>query len=198
MPSVISGDANVSAAEFGYLDGVTSALQTQIDSKLNLAGGKILQTVSTTKSDTFTTSSGLATWVDVTGLSASITPSSASNKILIFMSINVGWDANRGVYVRLVRDSTAIAIGDAASNRTRASFTTGADISFTYETRVQWNGSVVHLDSPATTSATTYKVQIVGDASDPTNVYVNRSGTDSDGSAYARTVSSITLMEVSA
>ena len=38
MPSTISGDANVSATEFGYLDGVTSALQTQINGKLTTPG----------------------------------------------------------------------------------------------------------------------------------------------------------------
>lgn len=38
MPSIISGDANVSATEFGYLDGVTSALQTQINSKYTTPG----------------------------------------------------------------------------------------------------------------------------------------------------------------
>jgi hypothetical protein len=51
-------------------------------------GGKVLQVVQTVKSDTFSSSS--ATFVDITGLSASITPSSASNKILVMVSLNIG------------------------------------------------------------------------------------------------------------
>jgi hypothetical protein len=50
-----------------------------------IATGKVLQVVQTTKTDTFTTTS--TSFTDVTGLSVSITPSSASSKILIFSEI---------------------------------------------------------------------------------------------------------------
>lgn len=162
--------------------------------------GKVLQVVSTTKTDTFTTSSGLPTYVDVTGLSVSITPQKSTSKILVLGSINVGWDANRGAYVRLVRGSTAIAIGDSAGSRTQATFMTTFDDFISSSGGARWNlnGAINFLDSPATTSATTYKLQIAGDGSDGTNVYVNRTGNDGDAAASGRTVSTITVMEIAA
>jgi hypothetical protein len=193
MPSVISGDANVSATEFGYLDGVTSALQTQMDAKLNVAGGKVLQIVSTAKTDTFSTSS--TSFVDVTGLSVTITPSSATSKILIFADVKIGNATAVGAFVRLMRDSTAIYIGDAAGSRTRATYSTADDPSS------QWiyQGAGIFLDSPATTGATVYKIQMSSEASPNTGtVYINSSGEDLTTADFARTASSITVMEVSA
>ena len=155
-----------------------------------------VQVISVTKTDTFTTSS--TSFVDVTGLSVTITPTSSSNKILIIYTTNVGWDANRGMQLRLMRDSTAICIGDAAGSRSRSSNTTFADGGATFEARWQWALNNNFLDSPATTSATTYKIQIGAfGETDGTNIYVNRSSQDGDVSTYGRTTSTITVMEIS-
>jgi hypothetical protein len=147
----------------------------------------ILQVVQTVKTDTFTTTSN--TFADLTGFSATITPSSASSKIMVFANITTGSQVNAAVNYRLLRDSTDIFIGDTADSRTRVSkefyapgFGTGTE-------------TIQFLDSPATTSATTYKVQIRSSESGQI-VAVNRSITDSDSAAFARSASSITLMEV--
>jgi hypothetical protein len=174
---------------------------TVLTSASNLAGvtgvGKVLQVVSATKTDTLSTTS--TSFIDITGLSVSITPTSATSKIFIMYSVNVGWDLDRGLQLRLMRDSTAICIGDAAGSRSRSSNTTFEDAQWTFTTRAQWCLSNNFLDSPATLSATTYKLQIgaIGEA-DGTNVYVNRSSTDSDGGNSGRTASSITVMEIAA
>lgn len=66
MPSTISGDANVSATEFGYLDGVTSALQTQINSKVTTPGAWSSWTPTVTAgSGTFTTASATGAYVQI-------------------------------------------------------------------------------------------------------------------------------------
>ena len=58
--------------------------------------------------------------------------------------------------------------------------------------------SVTFLDSPSTTSATTYKVQLSTEASGNTgDVFVNRSGEDTNNNQHSRVTSSITVMEVS-
>lgn len=152
--------------------------------------GSVLQVVSATKTDTAST--GSSTFADITGLSVSITPSSASNKILIIASINLSWDngVSKGV-ARLMRDSTAIAVADAAGSRTR---TTGATyIQVTNYT--PFNISANYLDSPSSTSALTYKWQFSA-VDNAGTIYVNRGTTDSDSSSTARTVSSITVMEI--
>jgi hypothetical protein len=156
------------------------------------SGSKVLQVVSVTKSDSFTAAAGVGNWSDVTGLSASITPASSTSKILVLYNVSasqqVGFNVCHG---QLLRGSTAINIGDTAGSRVRstsdpisaASALVGTTIAGTY------------LDSPATTSSTTYKFQVMANGG---TVYVNRSQTDTDGVDYARTVSTITLMEIGA
>ena len=152
--------------------------------------GKILQVVQDVKTDTFSTNS--QAFVDVTGLSVSITPSSASNKILVMVSLALG---NNGTHsdARLMRDSTAIAIGNASSNRTRSTF----HLSSVSNTDIP-TPSMTWLDSPATTSAVTYKMQVAVPYSSSYVIYVNRGADDSDAGYAGRLVSTITVMEVAA
>ena len=151
---------------------------------------RILQVVSTTKTDTFTTTS--ATMTDITGLSVSITPSSTTSKILVFFEVyGQGTTGATQGYLQLVRNSTAIAIGDAAGDRPRVS-----GVLFATDAFLTVCSSLVFLDSPATTAATTYKVQTNRGGSG--TVYINRTENDADNTARQRTVSSITVMEVSA
>lgn len=162
----------------------------------SMPAGTVLQVVSTTKTDTFSTAS--STFVDVTGLSVSITPTSSTNKILVFFSVYTSADQNSSsAAIRLSRDSTAIDIGDAAGSRPRIS---GIFYSGDVSTGTQASIGVASnnfLDSPATTSATTYKIQMAS-SSGPT-MYINRSSADRNTSGYdARTASSITVMEIAA
>ena len=154
--------------------------------------GGILQVVSTTKTDTFTSSS--AGFTDITGLSASITPSSASSKIYCVATVNgastTGNDSSRAM-VRLLRDATAIAVGDANGSRTQMSF--NLSTRGTNSGKILMNGTVNFLDSPATTSATTYKMQV---ASEGVTAFINRQESDADNSDVGLAVSTITLMEV--
>ena len=152
-------------------------------------GGKVLQVVSVTKTDTFSTSS--TSFVDVTGLTANITPSSASSKIMVFVSLQAGQQGNNG-YFNLVRGSTNLAVGDAAGSRVR----TSAVLPYQIVGNAMTGISIDFLDSPSATVATTYKVQVRAQAA---TVYVNRSHTDADGGTEAgRTASTITLMEIGA
>ena len=156
------------------------------------ASAAIAQVVSSQKTDTFTTTS--TSYVDVPSLSVSITPSSASNKVFVLATIALGADYYHA-YARLMRDSTAIAIGDAAGNRDATSLgwnSTLVNANDDYNIMTQ---PIIVLDSPATTSATTYKIQCRAyDAS--YGISVNRTWLDSDTVNYVRVPSSITVMEV--
>ena len=151
------------------------------------SSGAVVQVKSAFKSDTFSTAS--TSFVDVTGLSISITPTSASNNILVMLTTNLATDgSSTAIWARLMRGATAIAIGDAAGSRTQA--TLGA-----YPNGgLVITGAMTFLDSPATTSATTYKLQIQMNSA--ATGYVNRNNSDTDAAAVARAVSSITVMEV--
>ena len=143
-------------------------------------GGKVLQVVSTAKTTPFNTTS--TSFTDVTDLSVSITPSSASNKVLIlvnFFSGNSG--SSRLQYFNLVRGATNIAQPTTIGS-SFAQYNVNSD---------QLDSIAFHfLDSPSTTSSTTYKIQTKTNNSDN---YVNigdRSAGDLDS------VSTITVMEI--
>jgi hypothetical protein len=156
------------------------------------AGGKLLQVVSTTKTDTFSTNS--TSFTDITGLSVTITPTSATSKIMVLVSLQAsGESGSNSSGSRLMRDSTAIFIGDAASSRERASVDV---IGGSGGNRVGSSQAPMILDAPATTSALTYKVQIKSLTAG--NSYVNRGSADTDDSGHQRTASSITVMEIGA
>jgi hypothetical protein len=147
--------------------------------------GHVLQVVSTTKTDTFTTTS--SSYVDITGLSVSITPTNTSSKIFILVSISGGETAGWGY--QLVKNSTPICIGAPGGGSRKQS---SGEIS-TRDSNGLNNGSVTYLDSPATTSATTYKVQMYTPSA---TGYINRTASDADANYTTRSASSITVMEV--
>ena len=155
------------------------------------APGHVVQVVSTAKTDTFSTAAG-STFTDITGLNVSITPKFSTSKILVNLSLSgvlYRPGLNAGAF-RLMRNSTAIGIGDAVGSRSRTSIggTRSSDDSL-------MTVNVMFLDSPSTTSATTYKVQLWQDT--PGNpLYINRTVTDGDYAAAQRSISTITLMEI--
>jgi hypothetical protein len=162
----------------------------------NLRGAfRVLQVVQTVKSDTFSTTS--ATFTDVTGLSATITPSATSSKILIaaFVNFSSTTGAEHGASIRLDGGNSGNFVGDAASNRIRAAAYSNNNTGWVVGLSIL-PSTIVYLDSPATTSATTYKVQ--ARRNNAGTMYLNRTDTDADSAVYARTPSSITVMEISA
>jgi hypothetical protein len=173
--TIVNADINASAAIAG--------------TKISGSFGKVLQVVSTTKTDTFSTAS--TSYVDVTGFSVSITPSSASNKILIIVSIYAGNDTQYS-FARLMRDSTAICIADASSSNNRSSFNNF----YTADSGTFKAGTQNFLDSPNTTSSVTYKVQII--TGGVGTIYFNYGGTGDTSSSRGRTASTITVMEIAA
>jgi hypothetical protein len=155
----------------------------------------VLQAVQSTKTDTQVISSETKT--DITGMSVTITPSSSSSKILIFIALayNTAGNANHG-HVFLSRNGTEIFKGDASSGRVNSTLCISAGNSQTTDT-----GVAIYLDSPATTSAVTYKLQAWSGQWNETSqpVYINRTSSDRAQTDYdQRVVSSITVLEVAA
>jgi len=159
------------------------------------SSGKVLQVVSTTL--TSTVSATVDTMTTIAGLTASITPADNTNKVLVMVHFNGGVRVSSGpenIQLQIDRGGTAIAIGDAADDRTRMTAMHGnADSG----DRMQGTSSFTHLDSPATASSVIYAVQWKRAAAAGT-MYCNRSVNDSDAANHGRYASSITLLEVDA
>jgi len=152
--------------------------------------GGVLQVVHAEKLDTFTTTS--SSFVDITDLDATITPSSASSKILVTSRVVFGNTTANSAAVKILRDSTDLTVGTASGGRFGAAAAGNGD---SPSTGFKYNDStIVHFDSPSSTSELTYKAQIrIGSGG---IAVVNRSGNDNDNTNSPRVFSSITLQEV--
>lgn len=160
--------------------------------------GSVIQVVSEVKTDTYATTPG-AQWADIPGMSATITPTSTTSKVLVLVDVKgSGTAASSVVRTRLLRNNGAIYTGNAASNRPLGlgQFYIGPDTGSNIFYIAQLGGNF--LDSPSSISSLTYKVQIGSDSNVQT-VYINRTQGDRDNAYYdSRIASSITLMEIAA
>jgi len=171
MSTIIDGTAGIT---FPVTAGSASAVQA--------SSGRVLQVVNATYS-TYTSIGSSSTLVDL-GLSATITPSSSSNKILIFTDLAGGTSVNSvsaAFNVKLLRGSTAI-----------VNIENSAGYGGVTERDFGAFGSSSYLDSPSTTSATTYKIQ-VANTGGVGNLYVNNYTASANGSTCT-----MTLMEIAA
>jgi len=176
------GSANATLITSGTLPGA------------RLPTGSVLQVAQGFKTDTFSTAS--TSLQDVSGLSVTLTPISSSSKFLIMLNMTYVYTLFVGRVV-LLRNSTEIGKADAAGSR---------PLDFLYysnstnaSTDGQWvRDSMNYLDSPATSSSITYKIQVSArtDSAGGT-FYINRSYSDRNTTSYdARGVSSIVVMEI--
>jgi len=158
--------------------GATSASKVMIPGHV----ANVVQALKTDK-DTVTSTS----FVDVSGLSVSITPTSSSSKILVTVNMHGGHDTANYMLCNIVRDSTAIGQPTVA-HLFPATFNsyTGDNVSGGYAIQ---NSGMTLLDSPNTTNATTYKVQVRTTGGTAT---VNGRPSNTNGA----TVSTITVMEI--
>tara|TARA_R100000808_G_scaffold6292_1_gene18846 strand:- start:1048 stop:1629 length:582 start_codon:yes stop_codon:yes gene_type:complete len=152
-------------------------------------GGKILQVVQgTVLDDTQSTTS--ASFVDMSpSLTATITPSATSSKILVNFVVTTGANEGWHAFYRMLRGATPIGVGVANGSRKQATMevSTGA-------IAIADPGTMTYLDSPSTTSATVYKIQWATESAG--TIYLNRSHTWTDSSNWMTGISTITLMEI--
>ena len=190
MPVTISGSGTITGIATGGLpDGSITA--GDLASSLDLTGktvtlpagtgGKILNVWQQVKTDTQTVAN--RTFVDISGLSVTLTPASSSSTFLIMYHLGCVGSVNSGpIVTQILRDSTAIGNGvDGTLNCNAAHYLASITLCSP--------SSGYYLDSPATTSQIVYKLQM---ASDGATAHINRR--QSDG--FFRTASTFTVMEI--
>jgi len=192
MALSFAGNGTITGLSVGGLpDGCIAS--ADIASGVIPAGGKILQAVSATKTDTATTNS--TTWVDISGLSVTTGAlASTSSKVLItVMGSGNGAPGADFASFRALRGSTAVGVGGADGSRLQIGSTM-------YEN----NSSAMDkycfqfVDEPNSVSAQTYKVQWRINSSSSYTIYLNRSSGDPNSTAGMRSISTISAMEISA
>ena len=168
---------------------------------LGASAGIGSNTASTALTSVFSASVATGTWTDLTGLSLTITPSTATSKILLIahvsgsVGVQAGTSPNVGMRFRFMRDSTGIGLGAAAGSRTPGSFGgLGSADANERESNISYSG--LFLDSPATASSITYKLQLGHRSATSETVLINRSVSDTDAARMDRNISTLTAIEV--
>ena len=167
-------------------------------------GDKILQVVSTVKNDVFSqtlTSTNISN--DVTGLTVSITPTNASNTILLMPSVSVGYNTGSTAFILLYKDGSVISNAQApAANDGNGNALQRATFGSDYATTGIANISGNYQDTAGGTSSITYSIRLGKTRSDVNNnIYVNRVGDSDEAANYrvlARFISTFTAMEIAA
>ena len=183
-----------SSAVASSLDYKVADHASRITTLEGASGGKILQVVSTTKTDTFSASVAGNGTTSVTGLTVSITPSDAANKVFVFATITGSSETLYGhLEAILTRGGTPIGTGAAAGSRTPINggmsvrLNSAADLG---------EATVLYLDSPSSTSALTYGIDILNGSASTKTLYVNRTELDTDIGHFPRSSSTIAVMEI--
>jgi len=157
--------------------------------------GKILQVVQEIKTDAnFSTSSTSLTVV--TGLTASITPSSTSSKVFVSTMMPMSYNNSDGgamAFATVFANGSNIVVPDSPGSRTVAPFAINYSNINNANTRGTWTFNFGFVHSPATTSAVTYDVRVRCNTG---TLFVNRSTGDGDAESTPRGVATIILMEV--
>lgn len=181
-----TGEKTLAEGQFSYLEDTNATQYYDGSAWQAVAGGKVAQVVSVDKLDTFTTNT--AAYVDVTGWAATITPTAATSKVLVFYTAVTSGNQDYWVAFQIVRGATVVGNGTATGLATAANKVTR---------ELSANGGVqamgMYLDSPATTSATTYKMQIDRNAG---SVLVGASYFGQNNVDNFSCLTNITLMEI--
>jgi len=183
MPTTITGTDGVSQVQAGAVESG------------DLPAGSVIQVVSATKTDTFSTTQN-ASNIAVPGLSVNITPTSTSSKILLFGVVMMNLDARYG-YWSFYRDGADIGIGDTAGNRSSVTASASSNNDITNNNYVAHQVASHFLDSPSTTSTLNYEINVGNGRSANQSIYVNRQDSDGDNNSYnLRGISTLTAMEI--
>ena len=198
MPITINGSGTVTGISVGGLpDGIvdTDMIAAAAVTAPKKGTGSILQIVSFSKTDTSSVSVAANTNTDGLGLTASITPSSSSNKILIFGMFNISIvDQQHGIGAVIFKAGSVLsgAVADAAGSRRQLTALGEAASSSNYSDTI----NVQYLDTAGSTSSIAYKIEAHNPSSITRVAYLNRAVTDTDNQYHRRAISTITLMEV--
>jgi uncharacterized Zn-binding protein involved in type VI secretion len=170
---------------------VLSATTAGVATWAAAGGGKVLQVLQPAAITSNTVSTTSSTFVDIAGVTIAITPSATSSKVLVLFNMMTGSNDGWHAHFRIVRDSTAIGIGDAYGSRKQSTSEGGGQ-----QATMAESVTGMFLDSPSTTSATTYKLQWATESAG--TIYLNRAWTNTDSANWGTFISTLTVMEIGA
>ena len=194
MPITLNGSGTVSGISAGGLpDGIIQSADLASG-----VGGKILQVQYAVKKDTASNSLATQTWWSVynAGFQVTLTPSSASNKILLIAQIMYSEGSGQWYQFRFEKNGAfdSAFAGDAGNSRFRV---TSQHDNQTDNNAGRTANMIAQIDAGDTNSRI-YNIALRHTSGNTRTVYLNRTATDNDTHAYGRGISTITAMEIAA
>ena len=198
--TVITGQTALSTAPAGTDEFLISdaGVLKRIDASLVVGSGGVLQVKSTTKTGTQTIAS--SSFTAISSFTVSVTPSSSSNKILLFGSVSYGGQNNMygmgALYRQIASGGYSVvtsATGDADGSATRCTIPLQTLSAGDSAWKTQ-SSSFNFLDAPSTTSQVDYQIHCR--SSSATDLIINEESNTSDGDYDARPITSITALEI--
>jgi hypothetical protein len=204
MPIVINGSGTVTGLSVGGLPDGTVDTDTLANGAVTAAkkgAGSVLQVLQDTHTAQYGQGTSGTTTYTITDLSQAITLSSASNKVLVQVSLaNAASDSGYISLVWWINRSTggsdnALTLGDqVGSNRGRGARNTGR----AYHDHQNLSDELTWLDTPGSVGPHTYNIQFKDHNGDGSSFYLNRAANDGDTADRCTCVSSITVTEIAA
>ena len=156
-------------------------------------GGKVLNVWQNTKPSVQSFSAVTAAWTEITGVAISVTPQSSSSRFVLMFYTSIGMTAASGQRgsIRFRRDSSAIGYGSADGSANVAAFGSVSN----YATSTTQPFAMFYIDSPSTTSSTTYTVEASYEGGAGT-VYINSDGGGNASNTFYRGMSNLIMMEL--
>ena len=166
-----------------------------------VSAGKVLQVVSQTKTNTASNSQASSSWWSYTdtSLRVSITPTSATNKILVWGVASLGVDTQQWLMLRLEKDGSRLdnGNGDQDGNKSRT-FTAQSYAPETNPTMPYPNMMVQYLDTAGNTSSRYYNFGFAHSSGNTRTLYLNRGVRTTNNFYTPQCASTITAMEIEA
>ena len=199
MPIGVNGSGTITGISVGGLpDGIvdTDMLAANAVTAAKSSGRKILQVVQELKTDTASAN------VDEGGessqfMTANITPSATSSKILVMISATIGnnWATNAALRLRINGSTPAEGVGVGMDDGNRRRVSSSAYIA---DSDARATLTMTYLHSPNSTSSQSYGFTTLHWQNDQRIMYINRSGGDGNHAYVHRAISTVTLMEIGA
>ena len=171
-----------------------------VGSGANLTGvsaGKILQVVSTTKTDTASNSQGSQSWWSYTdsSLRVTITPTHANNKILITGTITIGVDSLQWIFIRLEKNGSRLNAGNGNQDGNKSRCFTATHHADDAE-MPHTNKVLNYLDTAGDTNSRYYNFGIAHTSGATRALYINRGNRTNNDFYTPACASTITAMEI--
>ena len=195
IPASAISSGTIATARLGSGTASSSTFLRGDQSYAAAGGGKVLQVLTDTKLDAYSSSTSAGTFYNPTGFSIAITPAATSSKILVMCSLVISSSDSYEVGSKITKtiggSTTDVLVGNASNSVVRAMFTRRLN-----GDRDTQSNTMVVLDSPSTTSEITYKPAIAVEGG--VTIYLNQPKGMGTSNGDFLGASQITVMEIGA